>query len=261
MGEYFKAAFLLPLNLVGVAAFGFLGFIVPYLWLPGIGLEAAALLLLATNRRFQIFVDGKRLQAAAEAAEVQRRVLIRTLPLNLQQRLIELRRRSEKVVEVGEHAGELLPASNRETLDRLEWVYLKLLIAKNNLAAAGTTDSVQSLTAQIAEIEAGLNAPSASESLRQSRIATQTILKERLANIQRRKETLDEVNSDLTRIEAQVELMLGNATMQGKPITLSTDIELESNLTAANLYGESGGVVADLDRALGGLPAREPLKN
>jgi hypothetical protein len=252
MGQYIKAAFRLPLNLTGVAAFGILGFVAPYLWLAGLGLEVAALVLLATNPRFQNLVDGKRLQATAEAAEGKRRVLIRSLPVDLQQRLIELRRRAQKVIEVSAHADDFVSGSNRETLDRLEWVYLKLLIAKNNLAAAGTTDSVQSLTAQIAEMEAGLNSASSSESLRQSRMATQTILKERLANIDRRKETLDEVNSDLTRIEAQVELMLGNATMQGKPATISTDIELACNLAATNLYGESGGVVADLDEAFAG---------
>lgn len=253
---YFKAAFRLPLNLIGVAAFGILGFVVPYFWFAGLGLEAVAILGLATNKRFQNLVDGEQLQAAAQQAETQRHVLIRSLPVNLQQRLIDLRRRSQKVIEVSANAGEFVAGSNRDTLQRLEWIYLKLLIAKNNLAAAGTTDSVQNLTAQLAELETGLNAPSASDSLRQSRLATQAILQDRLANIARRKETLDEVESDLTRIEAQVELMLGNTTMQGKPATISTDIELACNLEATNLYGESGGVVADLDHA---FQAREKI--
>ena len=256
MGRYFNAAFRLPLNLIGVAAFLVLGFVSPYFWLAGLGLEAIALLVLSTNARFQNLVDGKRLQATAQEAEVQRRVLIRSLPVDLQQRLIELRRRSQKVIEVSEHADEFVAGTNRDTVDRLEWVYLKLLIAKNNLAAAATTDSLPHLTAQLAEIEAQLNDTSAAESLRQSRVATQAILKDRLANIQQRKATLDEVESDLSRIEAQVELILGNATVQGKPATISTDIELACNLAATNLYGDSGGVVADLDRAFGGTPGR-----
>lgn len=254
MGHYFKAAFRSPANLIGVAAFGILGFVVPYLWLAGLGLEAVFLVALANNKRFQDVVDGEQLQATAQASEAKRQVLIRSLPLELQQRLIDLRRRSQKVIEVSLHADEFVEGSNRDTLQRLEWVYLKLLIAKNNLAAAGLKDSVQNLTAQIGELETGLKSPAASESLRQSQTATLAILKERLANISRRKETFDEVESDLTRIEAQVELMLGNATMQGKPATISTDIELACNLAATNLYGESGGVVADLDQAFGGKP-------
>jgi hypothetical protein len=255
MGQYFKAAFLarlpvpglgrLPLNVLGVAVFGILGFVAPVFWLIGLGLEVIFLVGLATNKGFQNMVHGEQLQVSAQLAEVKRGSLIRTLPLELQQRLIDLRRRSQKVIEVSEHADEFVAQTNRVTLERLEWVYLKLLIARNNLTAAGTKDSVTSLTTQIAAF---------GESPGPSQLATQAILKERLANIQRRKETLDEIDSDLTRIEAQVELMLGNAALQGKPVTVATDIELACNLAASSLYGESGGVVADLEQSFGGAP-------
>jgi hypothetical protein len=79
-------------------------------------------------------------------------------------------------------------------------------------------------------------------------------LKERLASFQRRQEALQEIASDLTRIEAQVDLMLDNASIQGKPQTISLDIELATNLAGSLLYGDSEPAIADLDHALKAKP-------
>jgi hypothetical protein len=75
-------------------------------------------------------------------------------------------------------------------------------------------------------------------------------MKERTANFQRRQEALQEIESDLTRIEAQVDLMLDNATIQGKPQTISLDIELATNLAGSLLYGESEPAIADIDQSI-----------
>ncbi len=100
---------------------------------------------------------------------------------------------------------------------------------------------------KIAAIDRQLEHMSGPDSLRESRIATQSILKKRLANIHRREQTLAEVDSDLTRIEAQVDLILENATMQGKPETISTDIELASDLLGAGVFGDDESAVSALD--------------
>lgn len=212
MGPYLKAAFLarvpvpglgqLPLNALAVAAFGILGFVVPWLWLLGLGLETLFLFGLASNRSFRNLVDGRQLQASAQADAVRRLDQMRALPVELQQRLIELRRRSQKVIEVSEHAGDFDADNNKEALLRLESVYLKLLIAKNNLAAVAAGNSAPLLTAQIQDTQA-------------------------------------HVDSDLMKVEVQVELLLGNAAIQSKPDTTITDIELESF-----------GLIAGLDQAL-----------
>src|SRR5262249_32257884 len=94
--------------------------------------------------------------------------------------------------------------------------------------------------------------------LRQSKTATVDILKRRLANIQRREQSLEEVESDLTRVESQVDLILDNAAMQGKPQTISSDLQLASNLVGGGLFGEPESAVADLERDYGG--ARAPGK-
>jgi hypothetical protein len=77
------------------------------------------------------------------------------------------------------------------------------------------------------------------------------ILKRRFANVQRREQSLEEVESDLTRVESQVDLILDNAAMQGKPQTISTDLELASDLVSGGMFGDAESTVADLDRDYG----------
>ncbi len=55
----------------------------------------------------------------------------------------------------------------------------------------------------------------------------------------------------MTRIENQVDLILENATIQGKPQTISTDIQLASDLVGGAAFGDSQVVIADLDEAFG----------
>jgi hypothetical protein len=130
-------------------------------------------------------------------------------------------------------------------------VYLKLLIAHYHLLTAGTEDTPQSLEKKIASIQGELQNGKESSALRQSKAATLDILKRRLANIQRREQSLQEVESDLTRVESQVDLILDNAAMQGKPQTISTDIELASDLVSGGMFGDVESTVADLDRDYG----------
>jgi len=74
--------------------------------------------------------------------------------------------------------------------------------------------------------------------VRESKRATLNILKKRLNNLHRKAETLEEIDSDLVRIEAQVDLVRENAGMQSKPQTISADIELASNLVSGGLLDD-----------------------
>ena len=78
-------------------------------------------------------------------------------------------------------------------------------------------------------------------------------------NIHRRQQTLEEINSDLTRIEAQIDLILENATMQSKPQTISTDIELASDLLGADIFGDDQVAVTALDRKYA-APPKSPMR-
>jgi len=73
---------------------------------------------------------------------------------------------------------------------------------------------------------------------------------------ERREQTLEEIDSDLARIEAQVDLILENATMSTKPQTISTDIELASDLLGAGVFGADESAISELDRKFSSQKSR-----
>jgi hypothetical protein len=261
--RYLKAAFLVgadvpalgrvPVNVLAGTAFLILGFGHPGFWLLGLAAEAAVLPTLAFNKRFQNYVDAVERQLSSGDSQVKRTALIQTLPPEDRKRIAELDRRCAKVLDVyrNAQAEDFLIETNRDALDNLRWVYIKLLIARFHLLTAGTDDTGQSLQRKIVSLEKDLQDSQETPALRQSKAATVDILKRRLANIERREQSLEEVESDLTRVESQVDLILDNAAMQGKPQTISTDLQLASDLVAGGLFGEAETAVADLDRDYG----------
>ena len=262
MLRYLKAAFLVgvdvpalgrvPANILGLSAFAIFGFVQPAFWLLGIGLETIFLFALASNPRFQKVVEAQALQLSEGDAEAKRAALIRSLPADVQKRIAGLTRQCDKVLDVYHNlqAEDFVVGTNPEALRRLEWLYVRLLVGRYHLAA--TNDGTQQdLTKKIADLEADLKDGEESEALRESKTATLNILKKRLANLRRKDLTLQEIDSDLTRIENQVDLILENATIQGKPQTISTDIELASDLVGGAAFGDSEIAIADLDQAFG----------
>lgn len=260
MWRYLKAAFLVgadvpplgrvPVNVLASAAFFILGFGHPGFWLLGLAAEATILPALAFNKRFQNYVEANERQLSSGDSQERRAALVQTLPPEDRQRIAALDSKCAKVLDVYRNvqAEEFLIDTNRDALDNLKWVYTKLLIARFHLLTAGTDDTAESLQRKVATIENDLQNSQETPALRQSKAATLDILKRRLANIQRRGQSLEEVESDLTRVESQVDLILDNAAMQGKPQTISTDLQLASDLVGGGLFGEAESAVADLDR-------------
>jgi hypothetical protein len=258
--RYLKAAFFvgvpvtglgrLPVNALAAAGFLILGFGHPSFWFLGLAAEAAIIPSLAFNKRFQKVVDAEDKEVVTGDAQSKRASLVRLLPQDYQSRLANLDRRCDKVLEVyrNAQAEEFIVDTNRDALENLKWVYLKLLIARYHLLTAGTEDTPESLEKKITSLEGELQNGKESSALRQSKASTLDILKRRLANVHRREESLQEVESDLLRVESQVDLILDNAAMQGKPQTISTDIELASDLVGGGIFGDAESAVADLDR-------------
>jgi hypothetical protein len=265
--RYLKAAFLVgadvpalgrvPVNVLASAGFFILGFGHPGFWFLGLAAEAALLPSLAFNRRFQNYVDAAERQLTNGDSQVKRTALVQTLPPEDRKHIEALDRKCAKVLDVyrNAQAEEFLVETNREALDNLKWVYTKLLIARFHLLTAGTDDTAESLERKIVSLEHDLHDTQETPALRQSKGATLDILKRRLANIERREQSLEEVESDLTRVESQVDLILDNAAMQGKPQTISTDLQLTSDLVSGGLFGDSESAVADIDRNYGQPPA------
>lgn len=270
MWRYIKSAFFvrpnvpglghLPVNVLVTAGFGILGFAQPAFWLLGMAVEAVVVPGLAFNPRFQKYVEALHLQSAKDNDDLKRQVLIQLLNLDDRQRLGVLAAKCKQILDIfrSQQAEDYIVDSNSHALDSLKWVYLKLLVARHHLLAPENNETAASLEQKIAAIDRELADQAEADSLRQSKAATQAILRKRLANIHRRQQTLEEINSDLTRIEAQVDLILENATMQTKPQTISTDIELASDLLGGGLFGEDEVAVTALDRKYSA--AKTPLR-
>lgn len=263
MWRYLKAAFLagvqvpalgrVPVNALAAAGFFILGFGHPGFWFLGLAIEGALVPTLAFNKRFQKVVDAQNRQLSDGDSDEKRASLLQLLPPHYRERLTDVDIKCNKVLQVyrNAQAEEFIIDTNRAALDNLRWVYLKLLIARYHLLTAGTDDTPESLEKKIASLQRELQEPNESPALRQSKSATLDILKRRLANIERRGQSLEEVESDLTRVESQVDLILDNAAMQGKPQTITTDIELASDLVSGGIFGDAESTVADLDRDYG----------
>lgn len=262
MWRYLKSAFFVsvdvpslgrvPVNVLAATAFGILGFAQPAFWLLGLAVEAAILPALAFNPRFQKVVQAESIQLTEGDAEKKRQELVKLLESSAQQRLWALAKKCDQVLDVyrSQQAEGYIIDSNDQALKNLEWVYLKLLVARHHLLNP-TSETEQTLLKKIGDLESDLKTGEETESLRQSKTATLNILKKRLATMRMKQQTLEEIESDLTRIDNQVDLILENATIQGKPQTISSDIELASDLLGGAIFGEDESAISDLESAYG----------
>lgn len=242
MFRYLKEAFLarpelpglgpIPWNLLGVAGVGILGFAEPSIWLAGLGLEALYLFSIAPNVRFQRWVDGQALLRGRGVVPAHAANPAETLGPAARERLAKL---AEKIGRIEalyreNRSEDYLFASNREALQKLAELFVKLLVAQKNILANSSGPQEHELKGQMTQIEQTLGGEAGSQTLRESKRATLQIIQQRMRNLQRRDETLAEIDSDLTRIEAQIGLALEEATLEGRPTAISANIQLVSHL-------------------------------
>jgi len=272
MLEYLKKAFWagpnlpglgrLPINALAALGFAILGLGHPAFWLLGAGLEATYLTTLATHPRFQRLVNAQRRSQTAAQAEAGRQELIHTLDAQARKRLAAVEEKRERILQLAREAraGEFELESQREALDRMTWIYLKLLVGRHHLEASQVHAGEAELKRKIAELERNMAVAGSSSALRESQAATLKILQQRLGNLGRFEQTLQQVDSDLARIEAQVDLALENAGLRGSGASVTANLELAGQILDDDLYfGESATAVMALDEAYGAPspPARE----
>jgi hypothetical protein len=239
----------LPVNVAAVAGFLILGFGHEAFWLLGLGLETGYLGLMAFNPRFQRLVQIQGRRSAAESDEARMRSLIDALPAEARARLRRLEEQCERLarLQAGGDGPEVME-SNRQALKRIDWLFLKLLVAQQHLHAEDTRDDTSRLEEERRQIESELARGGLSDSLRRSKEATLRILTQRVANLGRRTQALDEIASDLKRVEEQLKLALEETRLKGgHAAAMSFDVQLESELLEDS-YGAAGAHVAALDQ-------------
>jgi hypothetical protein len=242
-----------PVNLLAMACMAILGFGHPAFWLLGLGLETAFLAMLSTNTRFQRLVDAQDQARGQIDAEATRHALVAQLNPAARAGLDRLEAKCERAISLSRLQGmdEYLINNNRDALKQLSWLYLKLLIGQQYLLSPESQSTESNLREEIAAIQQELSREKIAPSLRESRSEMLRILQRRLENLERRQHRLKEIDSDLRRIEAQVELAIENATIGSEPQGLALNITLASQLLDPDLLGQSGRMIADLDQTYG----------
>jgi hypothetical protein len=248
----------MPPNWAGIAAFAMLGVVNPGFWMIGAGLELGYLLLLAGNSRFQRLIDGR--DAAAVRAGWEQRIdaALQGLDSVSRRRYLGLRSRCAGLLE---HQFERIAgAGNAEHLtglNRLLWIYLRLMLAGNAIrqvieSAPGHDDRIE---AQVAEVDSQLEDAGLGDELRRSLEGQRDILRQRLDKRREGAEKLAFVESELNRIEQQVELIREQSALIADPETLTRRID-----EVAAAMGETGRWIRDQQRIYGAIEelAAEP---
>ena len=208
-----------PWNALLVAGSAVAGFFDPMIWLAAGAFETLYLSTIATNPHFQRWLDSRRdIQPSTEET-------LRTLGGAARQRAIKVEQKLQKLEE--KESDDLMFESNRSALRQLAALHLRLLVAQRDLLQMRAYDADE-LRTRIAQIDEELK--TAPDSVKESKHATRELLSQRVRNFERRDEALREVESDLARIEAQIDVAVEQAAMQDHPLAISTNVNLVSRL-------------------------------
>jgi hypothetical protein len=248
----------LPVNAMATLGFGILGLGHEAFWLLGAGLEAGYLALIATHPRFQRLVDARERTQEAGSAEEGRHALIASLDPESRRRFEALEAKIASTLRAGREAdlAAIEIETRRDALEQLSWVALKLLVARHQLETSRLHASEADLKRRIADLERELATGGAEpSSLRQSQTATLDILRQRLRNLGRSEQTLKQIDSDLARIEAQVDLAFESATHRGGGEIIAAHLELASEVLKGGLdFGDLETAVVSVDQAYAAPP-------
>jgi DNA repair exonuclease SbcCD ATPase subunit len=244
MFSYLKAAFLIspevpglgkmPVNVLACAAVAVLGIALHPLWLIGLGLETAFLFTLATNPRFRKYVDALRAHEAraaaggGSAATLER--ILRELPAPAIRRYDALRRHCVELQHIAAQLRHGEPSAitgpfeemQRSGLDRLLWIYLRLLFTQHMLDRVFQSSSEEEISRSVRGLEEQLRrlggeAADQKSKLRRTLEDNLQTCRERLANYQTARERVELVRLELDRLENKIRSLGEMAVSRQEP--------------------------------------------
>jgi hypothetical protein len=238
-------------NWVGLAAFGLLGVANPGFWVLGAGLELGYLLTLATNPRFQRTVASK--PGAAARDEWQQRIARALAGLDPQDRRTyeSLAARSRSIIDLQLQGATETPHgldAQADSLGRLSWMFLRLLLARRTIQTVVGDESDGTLRRRIAALESQADSAGTNEELRRSIGGQMEILRQRVQQRQDAERKLAYINAELGRIEQQVELIREQAALSTDPELLSRRID-----EIAATLGSTGQWIRDQQQVYGAM--------
>jgi hypothetical protein len=239
-------------NWVGLAAFGLLGIANPGFWVLGAGLELGYLLTLATNSRFQRTVDARPLAQVRGEWNARIGQLTTRLSADERERYAALAQRCASIIDlqthgVSDHSHGI--EAQADSLGRLSWMFLRLLVARNTIAtvlADGEDDRV--LEQRRRSLERQVHAETTPADLRRSVTGQIEILEQRIQQRQEAERKLAYIDAELARIEEQVELIREQAALSTDPEILSQRID-----EIAATLGGTGQWIRDQQKVYGAM--------
>ncbi|MEW5735596.1 MAG: hypothetical protein AB1921_12115 [Thermodesulfobacteriota bacterium] len=249
MIRYLKNAFLYHWNLLFVAAGTVFGFISgrPDVVLPLVGAgEVVYLAGLASHPRFQKAVDARALAKARpgqveNSGEDLERILT-ALDRADRTRFVELRDLCRKLNAIGREVQGVTedpddPATRlqQQALNRLLWVWLKILYAKNALEQYFETVNEKAVRQKIAEVEKRLADMDREQAEEQQRAKYRKSLSDTLSAYEKRLATMESARANLEFLEIELERLhtkiasLAEMGVSGHdPDEISTEIDVVS---------------------------------
>jgi hypothetical protein len=282
--KYITSAFLYHWNLLaflggmGFALLsGFPGILCP-LVLAG---EAAYLGLLGTHPKFQQYVDAQEHQAARQkgsvSAESTMQRMLNGLPNNLVQRFeslrsrcLELRQLAQEMKDPG-RAGLAPPLEDLQLagLDRLLWIYLRLLFTQNSMEQFMQKTKEDQIQADIHNLENRLKGV-ADETANPQRQKVRKALEDnletsraRLANFQKARDNYELVKLEIERLENKIRSLSELAVNRQEPDFISGQVDqvAESMVETERTMGELQFVTGlqTTDEAVPEMLRRQPV--
>lgn len=253
--RYLKAAFQNRWNLL--ALFGSLGFAAlsgaPDVFIPLIlAAELSYVGLLGANAKFQRYVDAQAAKVTREqgidSADQTLQRLLNVLPENMRQRFETLRRRCLELrqiaMEIKDPTSVKSPGSipTLQTdnpleemqfagLDRLLWIYLRLLFTQYSLDRFLMRTNDDQIQKDIVRLETQLNGiPSGSEDPQQQKIRKTlddnlATSKARLANLQKARDNREIVRLEIDRLENKIQSLSELAINRQEPDFISGQVD------------------------------------
>jgi hypothetical protein len=218
-------------NWIGLAGVGLLGLVNPGFWAIGAGLELAYLLTLASNGRFQRFVDAKQSLGSQSQSLARKGDLLTHLSAEDKQRFAEFEQRAQSILSLQRQTSTTTLAGIEEQnagLNRLSWMYLRLLAARrvieHVLENADVVDR-QDLEARRSVLEKQAQDEAIDAEIRRSLTSQIEILTQRMEKRDEAERKLGFLDAEIERLEQQVELIREQAALSTDPAQLSRRID------------------------------------
>ena len=215
-------------NWVGLGAVGLLGILNPGFWVLGAGLELGYLMLLATNPRFQRAIAAQPLSDANKDWNQRIHKLLGRLTAADRRLYDALAERCRSIIDLQLHTGTGEPhglEAQADSLGRLSWMYLRLLVARRTVQQVLSTSDTRDLQDRITMLERQQQNESLSSELRRSLAGQIEILRQRLEQRSDAERKIAFINAELERIAQQVELIREQAALSTDPELLSRRID------------------------------------